>query len=267
MGAFDLETEKIIWERKYDVGCDRAAITPDGGKLYVPAGWWHQVEQSLWFVADPATGEVLKRLPSNSRPHNTIASLDGRFVFGGSTTTFHVWRTSDDHEVKTISPIGESGVFPFTNTLAFVCLGGHVGVDIADLNEGRVLHRIKALDDAGREIKHRTHGCGLTPDESELWLSDQDGKRLYIFDATQMPPVQTGHVDLSAGGHGWITFSLDGRYAWSHTPDVIEVKTRKIVATLRTPDGKPFSSSKYIQVDFLDGKVVRVGDQFGLGRK
>lgn len=32
MGAFDLESEKVVWERRYDAGCDRAAITPDGKK-------------------------------------------------------------------------------------------------------------------------------------------------------------------------------------------------------------------------------------------
>ena len=271
MGCFDLETEKVVWERRYDVGCDRAAITPDGKKLYVPSGWWHRADTSQWFVADPATGDVLKKLPSNVQPHNTIASLDGQWVFGGSETTLRVWRTSDDTEVKSIAPIGGKGVFPFTvnhaNSRAFVCLGGHVGVDIADIASGKVLHRIMAVDDAGREIPHRTHGCGLTPDETELWLSDQSGTRLYIFDATKMPPVQTGSVDLTTGGHGWITFSLDGHFAWCHTPDVIDVKSRKIVASLRDQSGAPFSSSKFIEVHFKAGKVARVGDQFGLGRK
>jgi len=98
-------------------------------------------------------------------------------------------------------------------------------------------------------------------------MSDQEGKRLYIFDATKEPPVQTGHVDLSTGGHGWVTFSLDGRYAWCHTADVIDAKTKKIVSTLKDESGKPVCSSKFIEVVFKDGKVVAVGDQFGLGRK
>ena len=33
VGAFDLETEKIVWEKTYDAGCDRSAITMDGTKL------------------------------------------------------------------------------------------------------------------------------------------------------------------------------------------------------------------------------------------
>ena len=37
--------------------------------------------------------------------------------------------------------------------------------------------------------KSLTHGAGLTPDETELWISDQKGKKLFIFDATKMPPT------------------------------------------------------------------------------
>ena len=104
-------------------------------------------------------------------------------------------------------------------------------------------------------------GCdraAVTPDEKELWISDQDGKRLYIFDATHMPPKETGH--------GWITFSLDGRFAWCHTPDVIDTKTRQIVATLKDGEGKPVCGSKFFEADFREGKVTAVGDQFGVGR-
>ena len=115
-------------------------------------------------------------------------------------------------------------------------------------------------------LTRRTHGVGFTPDEKEIWVSDQDGKRLYIFDATKMPPVETGHVDLTTGGHGWITFSLDGRHAWSHTPDVIDTKTRKIIGTFKDEQGKPVGSSKFFEAVFRDGKVTAVGDQFGVGR-
>ncbi len=267
LGCLDLETDKVVWEKKYPAGCDRAAVTPDGRKIYVPTGWWVGEGASEWFVVDAENGEVTKRLPVRTRSHNTVMGLDGQFVYCGSETTLMVVRTSDDTVVKEIAPIGESGVFPFTvnsaGTLAFVCLGKHVGFDVADLATGKVLHRVFAGDGS---LARRTHGAGLTPDEKELWISDQDGKRLYIFDATQMPPKETGHVDLSVAGHGWITFSLDGRHAWSHTPDVIDTKTRQIVGTLKDEHGKPVSSSKFFEAVFRDGKVTAVSDQFGVGR-
>lgn len=267
LGCLDLETDKIVWEKKYPAGCDRAAITPDGKKLYVPTGWWVGDGGSEWFVVDASNGEVLKHLPVRKNAHNTVMGLDGRFVYGGYETTLMVVRTEDDKVVKEISPIGESGVFPFTvdsrDRFAFVCLGKHIGFDVADLASGKVLHRVLAGDGT---LNRRTHGAGLTPDEKELWISDQDGRRLYVFDATKMPPVEKTSVALSAGGHGWITFSLDGRHAWSHTPDVIDAATKKIVATLKDEKGNPVSSSKFFEAVFVDGKVARVSDQFGVGR-
>ena len=267
LGAFDLETEKILWERQYDLGCDRACITPDGGKLYVPTGWWWKGPNSGLMVVNPDNGELIKRIPAGSAAHNSIASLDGRFAYLGTDTNLWVFRTSDDSLVRNINNVGESGVFPFTvdgrNRYAYVCLGKHVGFDVVDLQTGKVPHRVLAGSDP---IPHRTHGAAFTPDERELWISDQEGKKLFVFDATQTPPKETGHVDLSQGGHGWVTFSLDGRYAWCHTPDVIDAHTRKIVATLKDENGKPVCGSKFIEVHFRNGKVVNMGDQFGLGR-
>jgi hypothetical protein len=267
LGAFDLETEKILWERQYDLGCDRACITPDGRKLYVPTGWWWKGPNSGLLVVNPDNGELIKRIPAGPAAHNSIASLDGQFTYLGTDTNLWMFRTSDDSLVRDINNVGESGVFPFTvdsrDRYAYVCLGKHVGFDVVNLQTGEVPHRVLA---GAEPIPHRTHGAAFTPDEKELWISDQEGKKLFIFDATQTPPKETGHVDLSRGGHGWVTFSLDGRYAWCHTPDVIDARTKKIVATLKDENGNPVCGSKFIEVQFSGGKVVNMGDQFGLGR-
>src|SRR5437588_1588180 len=254
LGAFDLETEKIIWERQYDLGCDRACITADGNKLYVPTGWWWKGTNSGFLVVNPDNGGLLKRLPAGPAAHNSIASLDGQFVYLGTETNLWVFRTSDDSLVRNVSNVGESGVFPFTidsrNRYAYVCLGKHVGFDVVNLQTGEVPHRIMA---GGEPIPHRTHGAALTPDEKELWISDQQGKKLFVFDATQMPPKETGHVDLTQGGHGWSPFGVDVRYAWFHPPDVIVVRTRRIVVAIRYENGKPDWGAKSIEVYFVDG--------------
>ncbi len=267
LGCFDLESEKVLWEKHYDVGCDRTSITPDGSKLYVPTGWWYLEPSGGFLVVDPATGEIVKRLSAGTAAHNSITTLDGQFALLGTTTALTVFRTKDDSVAKAISPVGEFGVFPFTvdsrNRYAYVCLGKHVGFDVVDLQSGEVPHRVLAGD---TPIEHRTHGAALTPDESELWISDQVGKQLFVFDATQMPPKQKAQIPLSMGGHGWVSFSLDGRYAWCHTPDVIDAHTKKVITTLKDESGKPVASSKFVEVDFNDGKVTRVGCEFGLGR-
>jgi hypothetical protein len=128
---------------------------------------------------------------------------------------------------------------------------------------GKVLHRVLAGE---TPIKHRTHGAGLTPDETELWISDQQGQKLFIFDATQMPPKPKGNVGLIREGHGWVCFSLDGQYAWCHTPDVYNARTKQRVALLKDQNDRLFASSKFFEVHFRDGKVIRTGHEFGLGR-
>ena len=82
-----------------------------------------------------------------------------------------------------------------------------------------------------------------------------------------MPPNELGTVELSEGGHGWVNFSMDGRYAWTHTPDVFDVKTKRLIATLRDENGVPVAGSKYFEIQFRNGKVMDVGSEFGVGRR
>ncbi|MBI1372103.1 MAG: PQQ-binding-like beta-propeller repeat protein [Phycisphaera sp.] len=272
LGCFDLNKGEAVWEKTYPLGCDRSCITPDGKTLYSPTGWWYAGDDGGFIVIDPATGEMIKRIEVGPQAHNSIASLDGRYVYLGTRTMLTQFNAADGSIVKQIKPVGESGVFPYTvngaQTTAYVCLGQHVGVDIVDLTRGEVTHRLLAHEpDGDKTIGHRTHGAGLTPDESELWISDQVGKRLFIYDATTSPPTPKGHVELSSGGHGWVCFSLDGQYAWPHTPDVFDARTKQRVTTLSDESGKPVAGSKFIEVHFKDGQVSTVGCEFGLGRK
>jgi hypothetical protein len=65
-----------------------------------------------------------------------------------------------------------------------------------------------------------------------------------------------------------VTFTVDGQYAYPSTGQVIDVKTKKILAQLTDETGARVQSEKLMEIDFgPGGKVVRVGDQFGLGRR
>lgn len=268
LGVFDLETEKVLWEKTYDAGCDRSSVTMDGKKIYVPTGWWYSGEDSGLLVVNGDNGDLIKRINVGPQAHNSIVSLDGKRLYLGTRTMLSIFDTGAERLIRHIKDVGERGIFPYTmdsrNRIAYVCLGNHVGFDVVDLQAGKALHRVLAGD---KPIPHRTHGAALTPDETELWISDQEGKKLFIFDATKMPPAQKGSVDLSQGGHGWVCFSLDGKHAWSHAPEVFDARTKKLVATLKDERGNPVSGSKYIEVHFRNGKVVQVGNEFGLGRK
>jgi DNA-binding beta-propeller fold protein YncE len=268
VGAFDLETEKIVWDKTFAAGADRSSITMDGKKLYVPTGWWYHGDDSGFLVVNAANGELIKRINVGPQAHNRIVSLDVKRLYLGTTMMLSIFDTANEKLIRHIKDVGERGIFPYTidreNRIGYICLGNHVGFDVVNLQTGKVLHRVFAGEE---KIPHRTHGAALTPDETELWISDQRGQKLFIFDATKMPPEPKGHVELSQGGHGWVSFSLDGKYAWSHAPEIFDAKTKKHVATFKDENGKPVSGSKYIEVHFRGGKVVEMSNEFGLGRK
>jgi DNA-binding beta-propeller fold protein YncE len=110
-----------------------------------------------------------------------------------------------------------------------------------------------------------SHGVGLTPDEKEIWVVDGHNQQVHIFDITVDPPRQTTSIPLREEP-GWITFSIDGQYAYPSTGEVIDVKTKKTVTTLSDEKGSPVLSEKMVEIDFEAGKPVRTGDQFGIGR-
>lgn len=266
--CLDLITEKLLWERTYDGGCDRMAIAPDGKWLYVPS-----LEKEHWHVLDGQSGDVIQRIEPQSGAHNTVCGLDGRAVYLAGLRS-KVLKIADP---QTHTLVRECGPFtqpirPFTvngkQTLCFVNINDLLGFEVGDLTTGKMLHRVEVSGFTKGPIKRHgcpSHGIGLTPDEKELWICDAANSRMHVFDATVMPPKQVASLPVREQP-GWITFSLDGKYAYPSTGDVYDVATRKIVARLTDADGGEVHSEKIVEVHWTDGKVTRTGDQFGLGR-
>ena len=66
---------------------------------------------------------------------------------------------------------------------------------------------------------------------------------------------------------GWVTFSIDGRHAYPSTGEVFDVKTKKLIASLKDETGREIGSEKLVEIVFDGTKPVRNGDQFGVGTK
>ena len=268
LACFDLLTDKILWEKSYDGGCDRMALSPNGKVMYLPS-----LEKEHWHVVDALTGDVIKRLEPIPRAHNTVYGLDGKHAYmaGIGSPLLHVSDTATHTITKKVGPFG-SGIRPFTvngrQTLAFVNVNGLLGFEVGDITTGRMLHRVEVQGfKQGVPKRHGcpSHGVGLTPDEKEVWVCDAANQRMHVFDATVMPPKQVASI-LVRDDPGWITFSLDGKLAYPSTGEVIDVATRKIVATLQDETGAAVHSEKVVEIHFAGGKPVRNGDQFGVGR-
>ena len=269
LSCLDLVTDKVLWEKPFEGGCDRMSITADGKDIYLPS-----FEKDFWNVVDAATGGIIKRLDvPKAGAHNTIvdASSAHAYLAGLHSPLLRVVDTKTHRIVKEVGPFA-SAIRPFTvngrGTLCFVNVNGLLGFEIGDLTTGKKLHRVEVGGfSTGLTKRHGcpSHGIGLTSDERELWVTDGHNQRMHWFDATVMPPKQLGSVALR-DDPGWITFSMDGRLAYPSSGEVIEVATHKILTTLEDEENRHVASEKMMEIDFADGKPIRNGDQFGLGR-
>ena len=79
------------------------------------------------------------------------------------------------------------------------------------------------------------------------------------------PPSKSASIKLREQP-GWITFSLDGRYAYPSTGEVIDTRTKKILTALKDEKDREVHSEKMVEIVFRGGVPIRQGDQFGLGR-
>lgn len=141
--CFDLRTDQILWEKSYEGGCDRMALSPDGMVMYLPS-----LEQDHWHVIDALSGDVISRISIKSGSHNTVYGLDGRFAYlaGLRSTLLRVADTSEHGIVKEVGPFS-APIRPFTingrQTLTFVNVNQLLGFEVGDLTTGKMLHRVE----------------------------------------------------------------------------------------------------------------------------
>ncbi len=267
--CIDLKTEHVLWERKYPNGCDRMSMSPDGKVIYQPS-----FEKDNWYVLDAATGDIITELHPKSRAHNTVFGIDGSRVYmaGLASPLLSIADTSTHTITATCGPFTHS-IRPFTvngsQTLCFVNVNQLLGFEVGDLKTGKMIHRVEVKGFEQGPVKRHgcpSHGIAMTPDESEIWVTDGHNEHLHVFDASVMPPQQVESVKLREQP-GWITFSIDGKTCWSSTGDVIDTKTRKITHTLTDEQGRMVMSEKLLEVQMRGEEIVAVGDQFGRGMK
>jgi hypothetical protein len=266
--CINLQTEKLVWEKIYEKGCDRMSISNDGLTIFQPS-----FENDMWYVIDAKTGEVKDKIYPKSKAHNTIAALGGDNIYleGLASPILTIVNAKNLNEKHTVGPFTNS-IRPFTingkETLVYANVNDLLGFEIGDLKTHKMIQRVEVKGFQKGLIKRHgcpSHGIGLTPNEKEIWISDGANQMMHVFDATLMPPVQKESIALR-DQPGWITFSLDGKYAFPSTGEIIDVATKKIIYSLSDEQGNIVQSEKVIEIHFKNGKAISKGDQFGLGR-
>jgi DNA-binding beta-propeller fold protein YncE len=271
MVSIDLLTDKVLWQKAFDSGCDRMAITPSGERIYLPSGHW--TKTPYWYVVDALTGGVITKIDYGPSAHNTVCSLDGSRVYLESLEmkSLAVVNTSDNQIIGHVGPFSDIPrpfVINGSRSLCFASVNGLLGFEVADLATGNVIYRVEVHGFRTGPVRAHgcpTHGVGLTPDETELWAVDAANKCLHVFDVTLMPPKPLTDIKLN-DQPTWISFTMDGRYAYPASGDVIDARSRQVVASLLDETGHRVESEKALEIVFSNGTPIQVGDQFGLGR-
>jgi len=262
----DLATEKVLWEKPFEGGCDRMAISPDGKTMYLPS-----FEKGFWNVVDCASGDIIKKIDIHKRAHNTIYGPSGKQVYMGDIASPWLW-VADAKKHEVVNKVGPFANFvrPFTvngkETRAYITVDSLLGFEVGDITTGKKLAHIEVEGwNRGPVRRHGnpSHGIALTPDEKELWLADGHNMRVHVFSAVE--PYQQLTTIPVQDMPGWISFSIDGKYVYPSSGEVIDPKTRKILTILQDEHHNNVASEKLVEIDFEGNKAVKAGDQFGIG--
>jgi DNA-binding beta-propeller fold protein YncE len=267
--CLDLKSNKLLWEKKYAGGCDRMSISADGQTIYLPS-----FEGDNWKILDAVSGRVEDSLVTNSGSHNTLYGQDGRKVYlEGLRSNYLTVVDAASHRIMSeVGPFANH-VRPFTvnadQSRCYVNVDSLLGFEIGDLRSGRRIAHIQVKGFRTGPVKRHgcpSHGIALSPDEKEVWISDAFNESVHIFSLGGPSPVLKATIRLS-DQPGWITFSLDGRYGFPSTGDIIEVASEKIITRLQDETGAYVQSEKMLEVQFSGSDFLRAGDQFGFGRE
>lgn len=284
--CIDLASDKIDWRRQYEGGyADSQAITPDGKTLYVPMR-----DSDSWWAIDAKNGDVRAKIKTEHGqnytdhpiggvgPHNTWMNADGSRVYMSILTVpwIYIADTRTNQVIGKAGPFGK-GIRPFVvsndEKYVYANVDWLLGFEIAEGKTasgwgGKVLERVEWKTPESRVAQlpnlparkpHSTmsHGINLRPDGKEIWFVDGVYGYVYVFDVTNLPAKHVADLPIfenpaQTPKPGWVSFSLDGRYAYPDGGVVYDAYTKKVATRIPT-------SEKMIEIQFRDGKPVKAG--------
>ena len=284
--SIDLAAEKIDWRRHYDGSyADSQAISRDGKTLYVPMR-----DTDSWWVIDAANGDVKAQIKTEHGqnytdhpiggvgPHNTWMNPSGSRVYMSVLTVpwIFIADTKTNQVIGKAGPFGK-GIRPFVvsddEKYVYANVDWLLGFEVAEGKTpqgfgGKVLHRVEwntpserlaQLPNLPPRKPHSTmsHGINLRPDQKEIWFVDGVYGYVYAFDVSRLPPTHVADMPIFKNPSetpkpGWVSFSLDGKYAYPDGGVVYDAVTHKVVTYIPT-------SEKMIEIQFRDGKPIKAG--------
>lgn len=273
LGAIDLATDKMVWTTTLDGKCcERPQVDADGKTLVVGSNL-----QDYWYKLDAKTGKLLAIIhaPGSMSAHNLNLSADGKLAF--MSPNGKLLQIADVATAKVIRTIAfpdniRVQVLNKDSSKIYVNQNNFLGFIIADTHTGKILKTVEVTSEDWRSVWNKSprpriphgcpsHGIALTQDGKEIWLADGLFKKIHIFSNTA-DPKEIATIDTPDGVY-WMTVGLDGKLVYASSGDIIDVATRKIIGTTRSEYGTKMYSEKELDMQFLDGHLQRVSNQFG----
>jgi hypothetical protein len=292
MTAIDLGTDQIAWRFNGESTpverpngrtgssltgcCERPWLLPDGKTLIVGSHY-----NSWWYYIDGATGKVLDKVPTPEAnvAHNLAVTPDGKTAVLGSMSSPRIGKagiavldvpTRKILRYMTFTEMVRPLTINHDGTLVYVNVNELIGFEIGDVRTGKMLKRFELPGDDWKG-KGYSHGIGMTPDQSEIWVADPVHNAWQVWDnpGDGLNPVYNPSkiIKPTAGVvHSWLTMSNDGKLAFLGDSSVIDVKTHKEIAVMKDEYGRRIvHTEKILHLRFQDGKLIEGNNQFAVG--
>ena len=274
--CLDLHNDRVLWNKVIRPDVDRLVINPDGRLLYVPSGETNHFQ--FINVVDAASGDIIRQADFPKASHDALFPLSGPLFMETKALDESGWYLyMVDPTSYAVSRLG-----PYANTIGPYAVNGRStyvvnsvvnlwGMQVTEIKTNRII--TAPLPGLPPHPRFLPHAIGWRPDEKEVWQSgDANDPHLYVWDMSNpMSPVLRQRLGVRfEGGSHWLTFDIDGHYcyaapeknrlSYSEQPtEIFDARTHVSVGTIG-------SSEDMLEIDFDDGKVSRVGDQYGIGR-
>jgi hypothetical protein len=271
--CLDVYDDRILWNRAVSPGVDRLSIKPDGRLLYVPT--WEGIEADYINVVDADTGELVRKVYFSNRSHDALYPLAGPIfqetkARDGSGNYLYLIDPAN-YDISRIGPYaGILGPYAVDSTSSHVVnnVTNLWGMQVADLKTGQII--TAEISDHPPGSPGLLHGIGWTPDQTEVWEnSTANDPHVHIWDMRNpMSPVLKERLTLRSGrGSHWLTFDINGDYGYvapnknsADGTEIFDARSHASVAVIG-------SSEDMVEIDFANGRISRVGDQYGIGRR
>ena len=245
LDAVDARTLEITHKVPLSGRPNNVAIRGDGRRVYVAI----VSSPGAVDVIDTISMERVKSVSTRGGVHNTFMTPDSKHVIAGSIAGRNLTVIDAESEEAIWTLFFDAGVRPMSfetnpdgsTRRIFVQLSNFHGFAIVDFDQRReVMDRIE-LPEVPEAERHTeflqgspSHGQGVTPDGTMLWLCSKVNSYVYAYSLPDLEFVGGVHV----GSHpDWLTFSPDSKFVYvanagSNSTSVVDTEALREVVQI-----------------------------------